>query len=752
MTVAARLLATLSAWATCVAVTTVGAPMQDPAASPGRFSHAQHVDRVWLGDIPEVWRDCRACHRFDEQNRVSAPQRECDSCHVDKGLLVREFTVGWEDDLRGYTTRTRDAFRHHTHYMLECRECHLPPNARNVTDFDVVTGPGQCARCHEQRPAEEALAMVRGLRWFRSVADAPGAQALGVAAFTPPAADGYAQYADKLVKVFAGPDGGVNTVPLPLGGDFDHDDHAGITCIACHTTIPTASAKDVGTGQIPAGTCGSCHQIDDKTPPTAASPAAATRRVQRESQTAGAFLHADHYGFVQPGAQRRAGVCTEASYAQLTDSKQNGCDVCHVQNKAAVGLVQPDFPFQPGNSKHTYLDCASCHAVDGWRTGESAAKPLHDSSDGKQGDGKNGWGACAACHLPGAGAMAKERPKVDVQRFTESTFRFNAHTHPDITTAGVDRSGRAALADCAACHRARVPELPTRLAERVFRHATHLPAQPQAKDCAGCHPSATSAAAPAALAVDFRTYSTKDCTTCHWGGDVTEVVTGDGKPASRTVVQFPHGPHVKAGASCTDCHELDAVGRDETTKPAALQCNLCHDHQPGGDGKAADPKAEGLFAGEARSCVRCHHEPAPPGATLVEAVPPPRGTPAAAQDTRFRFEQAVFAGFREPQFHPLGGECKECHKADLAPNKKWPGLRRERKDHVFVRKPGKVHGDGPKQPANCLACHWVATSGLKASITGSGAVFDRRREPTSPTTRQEFGNEKTGYPGKSADG
>ncbi len=742
----ARLLAALLAWMAGVSMTTfAGAPVQDPARPP-KFSHAQHVDDKWFSlGTAEVWRDCRGCHRFDAQHEVSAPQRECDSCHAGTGLLQRQFTKGWEDDLGGYRTRTRDAFRHHTHYMLECRECHLPPTTNNLTDFDVVTGPGQCERCHEQRDAAAGAAVVKRMRWFRAVADADVARDLGVAQFPPPAEAGHAEYADKLVKVFAGPEGGINTTPLPRGGDFDHDDHAEIGCTDCHAGIPRAAAKDVGTGQIPTDKCGKCHIVDAAGKAATAAPAPEPQ--QRTLHSLGAFVHADHYRFLQQGAQRRTGVCTEQAYAQLTDPQQNSCNVCHIQDPAAVGLVQPDFPFEKGNSKHTYLDCAGCHDVDGWRTGETASKPFHDSSDGAE-DGKNGWGACTACHVPGQGAMAKARPMIAVARRTESTFRFTTHTHPYITSAA---STRAQIGDCAKCHRARVPELPTRLEQRVFRHDTHLPAGAQAKDCTGCHPSATSALTGPSLAIDFRTYSTKDCTTCHVGGDVTEVIAGDAVPASRMVVQFPHGPHVTAGVSCTDCHEL-AGGADVATKPAALSCSQCHDHRPDEPGKPAGPKAEGLFGGEALSCVRCHHEPAPPGGKPVEAVPHPRGTPGAAADARHRIETTAFAGFAQNQFHPLGGQCTECHKANLAPDRRYTGIKRKRADHIFAQK-GKVHGAGPKRPENCLACHWSPAKDFKSAVSMSTQELrELRSEPASKATRERFGNKRKDYPGEKADG
>ena len=744
-----RVLAALAAWATCVAATTVATGvaaggMQDPPPKVEKFSHLQHVPELWLTtDQPEVWRDCRACHRFDAQHDVSAPQRECDACHIGNGQLQRTAAKGFENDLAGYRTRTRAAFRHHTHGMLECRACHLPVSRNNLKDFDVVTGPGQCAICHEQKPEVATVAMVKGLRWFRGAADADTAKALGIARFEPPPAGQEAAYGKRLVDVFAAPAEGINKAPPPLGGDFDHDDHAGLRCVECHAAIPAAAAKDIGTGQIAVTACGTCHQGAGGQPLAAAT---GTKPQPRELRTLGAFTHADHYRFVQQGQQpREPAAATAPALAKLRDANKGGCDACHVQKKAAVGLVQPDFPFERGYSKYTYLECQDCHAVPGWSTGESAAKPLHDSADGAI-DGKNGWAACTACHVPGVATMKTERPTTDVERFANATFRFTTHTHPDITSKGIELAGRAAIGECATCHRAKVAELPTRLAERPFRHATHLPPNATAKDCTACHPTASTAASTGELAADFRTYSLQVCTTCHLGGPGTELVSGDGKPAPRRVPLFPHGPHVKAGASCTDCHEPARDGADIVTKPAAAACAVCHDHRPGGSGPI-DPKAEGLLAGEALSCVRCHHEPGQP---LAEAVPAPR-PPTLAVEPRHRIETAVFAGFAQPQFHPLGTECKQCHAISQASDSRYAGIKRTRVDHVFAARTGKVHTDA-KEPANCLACHWTSRNRMEAAVRGNDPLREFRIVPEAQATRARFGNLAPNFPGSGADG
>ncbi|MBL8756498.1 MAG: hypothetical protein JNK15_24605 [Planctomycetes bacterium] len=730
-----RLLAVAAVWFACAAFVTVAVPdAQDRTPVP--FSHKQHVDEVWFAlDTAEVWRDCRGCHVFDEKRPTSAPQEHCDACHG-AGNLAKDYLPGWDKDLGKNTTRTRDAFRHHTHGMLECRECHLPNNVTFLKDFDVVTGPGQCARCHDPALGGAAAGMVASLRWFRGAQDETTAKALGVPFRAPVAPADHAAYAQKLVEVFAGPTGGINTTKLPVGGDFDHYDHGAIACDRCHTNIRTATATEVGTGTIPADGCATCHVADVQK--TGARAATAARKEVRPLWSLGAFAHGDHYAFLQPGAQRKPGVANAAAYDAIANSKTNGCEVCHTQDLSGVGLPQRDFPFGRGKSKNLYLDCTSCHDGATFATGETPQKALHDSTDGAE-DGKNGWTGCASCHVFGQKDFAAQRPTAEATRLQGRTFSFPANTHPDITRLGIDRSGRQALADCASCHRAKVQALPTRLEQKAFRHATHLPKNATENDCKGCHPSAVTAATAGELAsADFRTYTLDGCTTCHTGGAVTEVAGP--APQKRSVVAFPHGPHAKAGAKCTDCHELAADGGDAVTKPKALDCSQCHDHVAGGC------TTEQIFGDQVRSCRQCHHDPgtaAPPAL----AIPSRRGTPAAALDARYTATQNSFAGFVDSQFHPVAN-CKDCHRADLAPDPKWPGVRVPRADHIKAASTSPHRGSTRKEPAECLRCHWKPMNGLSDGVdAGTPEEREWRRQPTSPATRAKFGNERDGYPG-----
>jgi hypothetical protein len=517
-----------------------------------------------------------------------------------------------------------------------------------------------------------------------------------------------------------------------------------IACTVCHANIPQANARQTGTGNIPLDKCGSCHKTDRA--PVRAAPG--VKPQQRRLHSIGTFAHADHYAFLVPGAQKKRGVCGEEAYARI----EKGCDACHKSDARAFGRPDADFPFRGGFSKDRYVDCQECHDAAGWQTGETPAAPLHAST------GRSGWARCASCHVFGKPDMAKVRVMVEVERLAGRTFVFPANVHPDITSSGITRSeqrGRAAVQECKECHRARVPALDTRLQKKVFRHDTHLPAAPEQKDCASCHPSATTAVKTADLAgSDRRTYTLSGCTKCHWGDAVAEErATGETEQLTapkKTCVEFPHGPHVgKANLSCLQCHAAAADGRDIETSEGALLCNKCHDHK---EGQPGEPKYEGLFNGGALSCARCHHETTAADAAPVAVVP----LPGSATDARYVVEQTTFA-FADAQFHPLGVGCTECHKANETGGRLVEVLTPVRnEDRLRATLEVSVHaGGGRKEPAECLRCHWKPVGKWRDAVnTSAGSEADKefRFNPGSSATRKEFGNDREDYPGGRARG
>lgn len=744
---------------------------QRAAAAPPAFRHSTHVVKEWGEDfLEETFRDCRGCHQFGPDEAVSKPQDGCKDCHYGSGALDQfrrdedgEYQPGRDPDLVAFASRTREGFRHHTHGMLQCSECHRGAEGEDVPDnIPIRTGPGECARCHERDQAERAFGE---LRWFRAVAeDRDLARACGLEdTFSIPT--DAASYADRLDEVFAGEGVGLNALLKKGGGDFAHGDHSELRCGDCHGGIPSATAAEVGTGAIDATACAGCHQRANGVPN---QPLAPERSAARPSWSLGAFAHGDHYR-VRSGGARKAGVCSEDAYGPFDGDLDQTCQHCHVYDPGRPGFAGVDFPFTGGEgSKHRYRDCQTCHAVAGWSTGElGGARPaLHSSSDGE----RSGWveQRCDACHVFNGSDMSEERPVVGVERWTGRTFVFDGQTHPFITSAG---GGAASVSkDCKSCHRAVVPSLPTRLIQKTFRHASHLPSGRglTSADCVSCHKSAQTAGSAAAMAADFRTYDLGTCQECHTGSAVVEDVDRDERPAARLTSAFPHKQHVEHLA-CSACHEVASDGADVVTKASATRCNDCHDHSSSqaaisglldaGESDAVTARLRSLhhiFDEDAKSCANCHHDASAPG---VAAVPAIAGTDAVAADPRYSVQPVDFVGFSARQHHPRGGECVECHKANLAPSgDRVAPIKVASANVVFAGRPRgrSFHGSDETNYASferggervgCMSCHWKPI-GAGSTITQAFGNY----EPAADETRAQLGNRFRGWPGAEADG
>ncbi len=760
------------AWLVSLLAATWGAgAAQQAAPAPPAFRHSTHVVKEWGEDFfEETFRDCRGCHRFGPDEAVSKPQAGCKDCHYGSGALDQfrrdergEYQAGQEPDLGAFASRTRQGFRHHTHGMLQCSECHRGAEGEDVPDnIPIRTGPGECARCHERSQAE---GVVDQLRWFRAVAeDRDLARACGLEdTFTIPTDS--ARYADRLDQVFAGEGAGLNALLAAGGGDFAHGDHSEMSCKDCHSGIPAATAAEVGTGAIDATACAECHQSASGVPNQALAPA---RSEPRPSWSLGAFAHADHFR-VRGGAERKPGVCSESSYAPFEGGLDQTCQHCHVYDPGRAGFEDADFPFVGGEgSKHRYRDCQTCHAEPGWSTGElgPGRAPLHSSS----GEGPSGWleQRCDACHVFNGADMRAERPLVEVERWSGATFVFEGQTHPFITSAG--GGAESVSKDCQSCHRAVVPSLPTRLIEKSFRHATHLPSGRALTnaDCASCHKSAQTSGSSRALAIDYRTYDLAACAACHTGSAVVEDVEPDARPAARSTAAFPHKQHVDHLA-CSACHEVAGDGADVVTKPSAMRCNECHNHSsaqaavPGlldaGESEAIAAQLRSLhhiFDADAESCANCHHDAATPD---IAAVPAIRGTEAVASDPRYSIQPVDFAGFSARQHHPLGGDCAQCHRANVVEGSgRVTPITVASANVVFAGRPRgrSFHGSDETSYASferggervgCMSCHWKPI-GAGSTITQAFGNY----EPAADKTRDELGNRFTGWPGVQADG
>lgn len=752
-----------------------GTSSSQPKEQPP-FRHKDHVLQNWADAAtgPEVFRDCRGCHRFDADNLVSSPQKHCESCHYGNGAIELELAEGNEERLDGFASRTRPAFQHHTHGMLECRTCHKLARDRVTGDLRIRTGPGQCATCHEESQARTALDQT--IVWFRPAAkDVAIARASGLAEkFTiPETAAELDAYAIRLDQAFAGAGEGINALlakadPDTGGGDFTHGDHKNLSCKDCHGQIRKAAAADVGTGAIDTKQCGQCHQRAGGEPnPPAEAPVAASR----PSWSLGAFAHSDHYGHIQ--GQKKDGVCIEAAYEPFQGDFDSTCQHCHKNEPERPGYAGRDFPFRGSGpdgegSKHRYQDCQLCHAVPDWQTGELAEGALHRSSRepaGVEGARESGWveKRCTECHAFGQPDMKATRPEESVQRWAEKTFVFQGQTHPFITDS-LDK-------DCSECHRAVTRSLPSRLIDKKFRHATHLPPGERGFDnaqCVRCHKGAEQSDASANLAGgDFRTYDINECSKCHLGSEVAEQVVAKEQPPRRSVVAFPHKQHV-AHMQCTVCHEVGE--EDIVTKPAALLCNDCHKHTSGSpeglaklfeiDSPSLARNLEALhhiYDGEAASCANCHHDPETPNQADVPAIRVFPASEAMTADARYNLRVEEFAGFTAAPFHPQGSECAECHKNNtyevggklrirsiIAKSQQFVfgGIRNGRGSfHVGGTDTDVSQFEKPGERVGCMSCHWKAT-GSGGKIGGYGEYL-----PESRGTRADLGNDVAGYPG-----
>ena len=743
------------AWLFSLAAATFGGATAEQGQQPAKdrappFRHSTHVVKEWGEDfLVETFRDCRGCHQFGPDAAVSSPQAGCKDCHYGTGALDVEFEPGSERDLSAFASRSREGFRHHTHGMLQCAECHRGEPDEGVPDsIPIRTGPGECARCHE---ASQARAAAGRLRWLDGVdADAALARACGLEGVFQPPSDLDA-YAEKLDRVFAGEGEGLNKLLSVGGGDFAHGDHQQLSCKECHSGIPGAAADEVGTGAIDVAQCAECHQRSGGAPNPAADPEAGARR---PSWSLGAFAHADHFD-----AKRSEGVCLESGYAPFEGAFDRSCQHCHEYGPERPGFPGRDFPFDGEQSKHRYRNCQECHAVPAWQTGElvEGRAPLHTSNSGDL----SGWieQRCDQCHVFGAKDMLATRPEVPVARWTSKTYVFDGQTHPYIT-GDLDK-------DCSACHRAAVPALPTRLIDKQFRHETHLPPPGDGFDnaqCVGCHKSAVTSESSGALAdASFRTYDLGVCADCHKGSQVVEQVEAQERPQPRSAVAFPHKQHV-AHLDCTACHER---GEDDiVTLESALRCSDCHNHDSSREGPVGDLVATGaaqvlarlrtlhhVYDEQVESCANCHHDAASPE---VDDVPAIRGTLAAESDPRYAIEPLEFGGFVARQHHPLGSRCVDCHRADqpegaallasieVAPtNVVYSGRPRGRRFHDGAPE-ASFEKDG--EQVGCMSCHWKPMGG------GPGIGRYNQYRPAADATRERLGNDFAGWPGVNARG
>jgi len=455
---------------------------------------------------------------------------------------------------------------------------------------------------------------------------------------------------------------------------FDHLDHISrqamekqdpSVCGKCHESVAQAGASDLGKKEFALKSCAACHvQLGG------VAVVYATKAKTQKSLAAATFPHDKHLS-----AQARE---------KDEQIREKGCFACHVyaENSATFDL-KPKFG--------SYGACITCHVHESWKV------PDHGQVDN-----------CAGCHTVGAGEMKTNRPQVLVSRSRSQSFRVTTQAHPFITGA----STPAGSEDCTKCHVAPLTSAPSRIQEKKFVHATHLPPEPKAEDCLACHASRVSnAKIPAEIA---QAYDPAACARCHRGG---EVETAKAEASSRPVPDFSHASHLQK-TGCLDCHKPDQSkpDLDVGTLPKALDCSQCHDHRTSAE------TTGGKDQKYVETCARCHASGVPRKGTSVDA------------------ERLVLAAAEGSQFHPSDVACKICHEV---PHR---GLTLKSEPHVFgLARDSKVH-DRAGTPESCLCCHWDRQQTAKYHPRGFQA---KPGQGMVQSVREAFGSSMQGYPGES---
>lgn len=683
------------------------------ASGPAVFTHRSHVQQAWFeGNQPEVERDCRGCHGFGREG-VRDPQQVCASCHYEAFRL--DPAPGYEETLAELRSAVAVVgFEHVEHGSLACRTCHLKANlegklqrgSRPSEDLPIPSGFNLCARCHGAESRFEEMRAV-----------APGNVLFGRVP-----AEGWEQ--GFFARLDAEPGMGPERV-----GPFEHGQHvldvarveplatffdaprtsaphpaADSTCSTCHVPTTRALATELFEKEWDDASCGDCH-LSRKGP-------IRFERLPAEvpSLTALTFAHRDH---LELGAWKTAR--DQASSQAYDDIERRSCFACHAPEAQGVdfGLSRRDW---------SYAGCVTCHDAGPWVGASRTTDPERGWSHGE-------WGSCTRCHDYTGSDMRTDRPAVTVDRRRPKAFRIRTQMHPDISAPLDD--------DCRTCHKAEAGALPSRVAEKAFRHATHLP-PPTADNradlvqrCQTCHGSRVGLSESSQeLGARLRgeplgtgaelfglTYDPAACSQCHLGSP-PEVVAWT--PLTKEVVAFPHRPHLtpKAGSApldCVSCHVGDTstpafLGGDLGVLPAAQRCQPCHVHDDGAGARITGPVTKKELA----ACRTCHLQRIPARAEAFE---------------RPHLAGLAISGF---QVHPPERTCSECHLVD-------PELASEREqgkvNHIAATH-DSPHGQG--RPENCLGCHW------------NGAKDSMGENPEDPAVRKRLGALLGDYPGPGA--
>lgn len=613
----------------------------------------------------------RDCRGCHDYARQSDPSpATCRKCHYLDEHRTIRAVEGFETGLEKLRDR-RSSFRHEFHLAFECKSCHNPA----MEEFGQTTENLQDIVIPADMPIPRGSGVC--LKCHDPDSESP---------------DPRAKLPETLRRHLARLNASPSMGPEGFSG-FRHLDHMSeedfrnpASCRTCHESVVNSDIWSLATSEYSTESCGRCHVSDEQ----GTALEYISGEVPGPSVTGGCFSHQDH---LKPEA-------LEAEPELARDL----CLACHAYDeKKATFAVKPRFG--------KYSGCVSCHAHQSWKVED------HGEVDD-----------CRGCHTVGQGSMKENRPRVTVMRRRPTSFRITTQAHPFIT------GNQAPTGECARCHVAQVPELPSRLGEKKFSHHTHLPEKPTAEDCNTCHLRTVAGSSdPRAFETTFQIEACKDC---HRGVEELEVTwpaPAELKP--RSVVEFSHADHLGPDRlyqgkplDCLTCHSGDATadGADLGVKPEALACTTCHDHDENSEITGGKDRAY------VETCTRCHRSGVPRKGEVVEL---PR--------------QQILS-VKGSQFHPLEGECKTCH---FLPLDQVTRLEREQPDHYLATLKTDepfhfIQNDGYRaRRANddCLCCHW-------------GQQVRRDRRPTAlkgarvEKVRDLLGEVLQGFPGKDCAG
>lgn len=624
-------------------------------AEKSPFVHSEHVSPKWLTS-DEVDRDCRGCHRYQEERDPHT--LTCEGCHYIKEQRTIEMAPAFEfASLRDPAS----PFLHKFHLSLDCKDCHDPrtpevwgggepgKSSRSTEipgDMPIPKGAGVCMRCHNpmgSTPFPKAVERDVLLRHLESLDQSPR---MGPSGFR----------------------------------GFSHTDHMSLSdlnnpklCAGCHSSVAKADVWALWENQFTVDSCAPCHITSTAPLQFEFSP------VRHQSRAALCFPHGPHLG-------------AEALEAD-ENIRKNLCLACHVfdEKTSTYGVI---------SSFDQYEGCVQCHAHQSWKVAD------HGEVD-----------VCRGCHTVGQGSMKVNRPTVEIERPRPTAFRIVQQVHPFVT------GKKGAKEKCAKCHVANLEKLPSRIGEKKFTHKTHLTRKPTAQECLLCHDETV--ARTGSSAEITTTYNSARCKDCHLGTETMEPVLP--KVKKRRVNVFPHAVHLKARGpqgetySCLSCHGTSNLDADIGTKPAALDCSQCHDHDE--NAVVTGGKDRTYVA----NCIRCH------------------GSGVPRKDEQVFVARQVIANVVGSQHHPFERDCTDCHSRPL---EEFTRVEAKHEDHFIGTQliSGNFHfirTDGPNASppwSDCFCCHW-------------GQQMARRRPKRYQNTavdeiRRILGGQLGSYPGK----